>query len=84
MLGKEIPHCYQVGGGPCPERFGPTHVEQKSNGAQSSGIRQSLEKGLLNILRHIKIDHSKRNDTVSKFEIDRHESWEIETGASGE
>ena len=45
----------------------------EGDSAQSSGIRQSLEKGLLNIFRHVKADHSKRNDTVSKFEIDRHE-----------
>lgn len=27
VLGEEIPHCYHVVRRPCPERFGPTHVE---------------------------------------------------------
>ena len=72
VLGEEIPHCNHVVGRPCPQRFGPTHIEQKSRGIRRLGIRQSLEKGFLNIRGRVEIDHSKHDDTVGEFEIDWH------------
>src|SRR5688572_9279561 len=72
VLGEKISHCYHVGGGPSPERLRPTDIEQKSNWAQCSRIRQSLEESVADILWHVEIHHPKRNYAFSELEIDRH------------